>query len=158
MGFAVQWKLAGVLLVLGVAAGCTGSDRPARPAHETAEAPTDREPAHTAPPDSASPHAPAKVPAPDPGSSTDMASIREAIPRAPSEALELIDRADALHPGDADAEERAWLRVDALVAAQQIGRARAAAETFLRRYPKSAQAERIRALTGVHLRPLGPRE
>jgi hypothetical protein len=150
--------LAGVLLAPGVAAGCTGNDAPARPAHETAQAPTDRAPAHTAPPKSTSQPAPAELSAADPGPTTDISSIRETMARAPSAALDLIERADALHPGDADAEERAWLRVDALVAGQQIGRARAAAETFLRRYPKSAQAERIRALTGVHLRPLGPRE
>ena len=87
-----------------------------------------------------------------------MARIRDLAARAPVEALALIERADALHAGDGHAEERAWLKVDALVAMQQIGRARAEAEEFLRRYPHSAHAQRIRNLTGVHLRPLGPRE
>jgi len=87
-----------------------------------------------------------------------MPAIRDAVVRSPRDALAMLEREQALHPEDAHAEERAWLTVDALVHAQQIGRARAAAEDFLRRYPQSKQAERIRALTGVHPRPLGPRE
>ena len=86
-----------------------------------------------------------------------MPAIREAVVRSPNDALAMLEREQALHP-DAHAEERAWLTVDALVNAQQIGRARAAAEDFLRRHPHSEHAERIRALTGVHPRPLGPRE
>jgi hypothetical protein len=128
MPLALPRTLVGSALLLAVCAACAGRDGPARQV------------------------------APEAVRSAEMARIRDAVVRAPQQALTLIARDDALHGGDEHAEERAWLTVDALVAARQIGRARAAAEDFLRRYPESAQGERIRALTGVHLRPLGPRE
>jgi hypothetical protein len=142
----------GVLLAHAACArpGTAADDGAAEPAREVPSA----QPAQS--PTAAEPATAARTPAAT--SSPDMARIRDAVTRAPEEALALIERDDASHAGDAHAEERAWLKVDALVAMQQIGRARAAAEDFLRRYPRSAQAARIRALTGVHPRPLGPRE
>lgn len=126
-------------------------------------APADGAPVAPSPPATSTAARPASAPAADAHAAPvtdaeEMARIRDASARSPGEALALIERADALHPGDAGGEERAWRKVDALVGMQQIGRARVAAEDFLRRYPHSAQAERIRALTGVHPRPLGPRE
>jgi hypothetical protein len=49
-------------------------------------------------------------------------------------------------------------RVDALVQAGDIGRARDAAEEFLRRYPNSSYCQHIETLTGVHPRPALPGE
>ena len=56
------------------------------------------------------------------------------------------------------AEEQAAARVDALVQAGDIGRARDAAEDFLRRYPNSSYCQHIETLTGVHPRPPLPGE
>ncbi len=49
-------------------------------------------------------------------------------------------------------------RIDALVQAGDIGRARDAAEDFLRRYPNSSYCQHIETLTGVHPRPPIPGE
>ena len=49
-------------------------------------------------------------------------------------------------------------RIDALVQAGDIGRARDAAEEFLRRYPSSSYCQHIETLTGVHPRPAVPGE
>jgi hypothetical protein len=49
-------------------------------------------------------------------------------------------------------------RIDALVQAGDIGRARDAAEDFLRRYPSSSYCQHIETLTGVHPRPPIPGE
>ena len=49
-------------------------------------------------------------------------------------------------------------RIDALVQAGDIGRARDAAEEFLRRYPYSSYCQHIETLTGVHPRPAIPGE
>ena len=89
-----------------------------------------------------------------------MARIRDAVRPRPDDALAWLDALDRSHPGasGALAEERAALRVDALVAAQRIGLARDAAEEFLRRYPHSQRAEHIEALTGVHPHPTDPSE
>jgi hypothetical protein len=89
-----------------------------------------------------------------------MARIREAVRPRPDEALALLDALDQAHPNatGALAEERAALRVDALVSAQRIGVARDAAEEFLRRYPHSPRAQHIEMLTGVHPRPTDPTE
>jgi len=49
-------------------------------------------------------------------------------------------------------------RIDALVQAGDIGRARDAAEEFLRRYPSSSYCQHIETLTGIHPRPAVPGE
>jgi hypothetical protein len=82
-----------------------------------------------------------------------MTTIREAVRRRPDQALALIDAADQAHPHSPLLEERAALRVDALVNANQIGRARDIAEEFLVRYPDGTYAEHVEVLTGVHPRP-----
>ena len=55
-------------------------------------------------------------------------------------------------------EERAVRYIGALVATGDIGRARDAAEDFLRRYPTSGYCQHIETLTGVHPRPPIPGE
>jgi hypothetical protein len=105
---------------------------------------------------------PASAPAdaPTDNEARTMARIREAVRRRPDEALALLDSLDQANPNatGAWAEERAALRVDALVSAQRIGVARDAAEDFLRRYPYSPRAQHIEMLTGVHPRPSDPTE
>jgi hypothetical protein len=87
-----------------------------------------------------------------------MTRIRTAADANPDEALALLDALDRAHPGasDAVAEERAALRVDALVSARRIGVARDAAEVFLQRFPRSARAQHVEMLTGVHPHPAEP--
>jgi len=55
-------------------------------------------------------------------------------------------------------ETTAALRIDALVREGEIGRARDAAEDFLRLYPYSGYCQHIETLTGVHPRPPIPGE
>lgn len=86
-----------------------------------------------------------------------METIRDAVRLDPEEALALLAAADDAHPQSAFREERAALRVDALVNANKIGLARDAAEDFLRRYPDSAHAVHVQTLTGVHPHPRDPR-
>jgi hypothetical protein len=104
--------------------------------------------------------APPVVPAPRgaPGGeggdeSAAMARIRASVRTDPDGALTLLEETDRAHPDGPLAEERAALRVDALVFAQRIGLARDAAEEYLRRYPQGDRAQHIEMLTGVHPRP-----
>jgi hypothetical protein len=55
-------------------------------------------------------------------------------------------------------ERAAAARIDALVQAGDIGRARDFAEEFLRLYPSSSYCQHIETLTGVHPRPPIPGE
>jgi len=55
-------------------------------------------------------------------------------------------------------EAVAAARIDALVQAGEIGRARDLAEDFLHRYPLSGYCQHIETLTGVHPRPPIPGE
>ena len=160
-----RWYL---LVAVGLAAAVLliSKRHPAPPVPETLPAPSST-PSQPPP----SPSAPAPLPAPpsprgaSPAAPAEdeaqtMARVREAVRPRPDQALALIDALDRAHPDatGALAEERAALRVDALVAAQRIGVARDAAEEFLRRYPRSARAQHIEILTGVHPRPTDPGE
>ena len=85
-----------------------------------------------------------------------MTKIRSVVKSNPEQAIVLIDAADRAHPDSALTEERAALKIDALVHAGRIGPARDAAEQYLRRYPSGQYARHVETLTGVHPRPLGP--
>jgi hypothetical protein len=158
------WMAAGLLLAGGAGLWqlLTGARAPARP--ESASVPEAAAPAPPAVP----PATPAARPTPAPpppavsAVATDearaMTEIRAAVHPEPETALALIDAADRAHATSALAEERAALRVDALVAARRIGPARDAAEIFLQRYPRSARAEHVEMLTGVHPRPPEPED
>lgn len=87
-----------------------------------------------------------------------MSRIRDAVRPDPTEALALIDAANREHPHGPFVEERAALRIDALVYQRRIGPARDAAEEFLARYPQSRRTQHIVMLTGVHPPPLGPQD
>jgi hypothetical protein len=157
MDFRLPGALVAAVVLLAASTWCATGDAPGRADQPLPPAPGVAE--STGPSRPVSPaEAARRANTTDPASTDPMPAIRAAVVRSPNDALAMLEREQALHPEDARAEERAWLTVDALVNAQQIGRARAAAEDFLRRYPQSQHAERIRALTGVHPRPLGPRE
>jgi hypothetical protein len=100
------------------------------------------------------PPTPAAHPAPRPADdeATATARARELLRSDPDRALALLDAADRARPSGRLAEERAAMRVDALVFPQRIGEARDAAEIYLARYPRGPQAQRIEMLTGVHPR------
>lgn len=88
--------------------------------------------------------------------STATAHARDLLRSDPDGALAALDTADRTYPDGRLAEQRAAMRVDALVFAQRIGLARDAAEVYLARYPEGPQAQRIEMLTGVHPRPTEP--
>jgi hypothetical protein len=105
------------------------------------------------------PAAPPALPEPRPAADDEAAATaraRDVVRSNPERALALLDAADQAHPNGGLAEERAAMRVDALVFAQRIGEARDAAEVYLARYPHGPQAQRIEMLTGVHPHPTEP--
>jgi hypothetical protein len=147
-------RLRGLVVALAVTIGTIigmwryRASAPRAPAEEPAPAPVPS--AAPAPP---APEPPRSAPAPEPSKPTEaqeMARIRASIKSAPREALALLDAADRAHPGSAFAEERASLRIDALVYAGDIGVARDHAEEYLARYPDGAYAAHVEQLTGVH--------
>lgn len=79
-----------------------------------------------------------------------MRLIRQTVASDPRRALDLITAADHAHPDSPLAEERASLRVDALVNIGQIGQARDAAEAYYDRYPHGSFAAHLEQLTGAH--------
>ena len=99
-----------------------------------------------------------RPPRPPPDERDAMEQIRTRVHDDPDGALSLIQADERAHPHSAFAEERAALRVDALVVARRIGVARDAAEEFLRRYPRGPRAQHIEMLTGVHPRPPEPED
>jgi hypothetical protein len=74
----------------------------------------------------------------------ELRTIRRALAEhAPARALTLLDSFVTRHPASSLLEEAAVLRFDAL-SALGSSQARAEGEAFLRRYPRSAYAERVR--------------
>jgi hypothetical protein len=106
-------------------------------------------------PEQPSPPPPAAAAAPD-AEERAMEDIRLTVKSAPLQALDLIATAERAHPGSRFSEERASLRIDALVYAGDVGRARDDAEEYLRRYPDGKYAAHVETLTGVHPHPGGP--
>ena len=75
-----------------------------------------------------------------------IAQARRLLSRDPNAALLLLDRVGRLHPAGYFVEEREALRILALMSLGQTDRARRRAEAFLRVYPHSPFADRVRAL------------
>lgn len=90
----------------------------------------------------------ARSPDPPPPADPSLAIARRALPHPVA----------VTRPAPASEEAAAALRIDTLVSAGDIGRARDAAEDFLRRYPYSGYCQHIETLTGVHPRPSMPGE
>jgi hypothetical protein len=151
-----------IALAVGVVVIVIGGRAPAPDMTVTTVAPPrpPLEPAPSAPSSAPTPAAPAQPPPhPQPIDERDaMDQIRARAHDDPDGALALIEVAEQAHPQSPFAEERAALRVDALVFARRIGVARDAAEEFLRRYPRGPRAQHIEMLTGVHPRPPEPED
>jgi TolA-binding protein len=102
--------------------------------------------------------------APDPGASAPLpAAAPAAAPARPAAAVAPPAPPPVAPPAPralvpARADQAAAARIDALVRAGDIGRARDAAEEFLRLYPDSSYCQHIETLTGVHPRPPIPGE
>jgi hypothetical protein len=154
--------VAGLLVLVGAAVGARLWPR--ERAHERAASAPQPEPAAPAPPPAAPapepaapapPSPPAAAAAPD-SEEKAMDDIRQTVKAAPLQALDLIATAERAHPGSRFSEERASLRIDALVYAGDVGRARDDAEEYLRRYPDGKYATHVEMLTGVHPHPGAP--
>jgi outer membrane protein assembly factor BamD (BamD/ComL family) len=66
--------------------------------------------------------------------------------RDPQGALSALDEHDAAFPAGAYAEEAAVVRIEALVAAGDRPKAQRVADAFLRRFPESPYAQRVRGM------------
>jgi hypothetical protein len=87
-----------------------------------------------------------------------LQQTRTAVDADPTTELLRLEEDARRFPDSPHADERSYLRMRALVNLQQIAAARAEAETFFERFPRSPWAPRAFELTGVHPRPpLGPR-
>jgi hypothetical protein len=76
----------------------------------------------------------------------ELRAIRAALhAHAPARALLLVEAFERQHPGSSFSEETAVLRIDALIGLGRSSDARAAGQDFLRSYPHSAYAERVRS-------------
>ena len=84
------------------------------------------------------------------------ARLRDEVDSNPSQALELAREGEERFPTGAHADERAFLKMRALVNLGRIAPARDEADAFLARHPDSPYAERVYRLTGVHPRPPPP--
>ncbi len=80
----------------------------------------------------------------------ELRAIRAALAgHAPARALLLLDAFERRYPGSSLSEETTVLRIEALVGLARSNDARALGEDFLRRYPHSAYAERVRVQVGL---------
>jgi len=87
-----------------------------------------------------------------------MVRLRQQTDPHPGAALALARLGEARFPSSRFADERAWLKMRALVHLGQIAPARDEAQLFFERFPHSPYGERVYRLTGVHPRPRpGPR-
>ena len=86
-----------------------------------------------------------------------MARLREEVDLHPETAIALADEGDVHHPDGSLSDERAFLRMRALVHLGDIGTAREAARVFFERHPDSPLARSVFRLTGMRPMPkLGP--
>lgn len=87
-----------------------------------------------------------------------MERVRAEVDEHPEAALALADEGEARFPGGASSDERAFLKMRALVHLDQIGIARDAAREFFERHPDSPLGRYVFRLTGMRPPPvLGPR-
>ena len=82
-----------------------------------------------------------------------MVELRALVAAQPRRALVLVERLAARYPNSALADERALLKMWALVNLGEIARARDQARAFYARFPDSRYAARVARLTGYHRRP-----
>jgi hypothetical protein len=82
--------------------------------------------------------------------------LRATVDEQPQAALAVADQADAAFPTGRHADERAFLRMRALVHLGEIGKARTLAGEFLEHHPESPYARSVWRLTGMSPRRIGP--
>ncbi|HEX9049856.1 MAG TPA: hypothetical protein VF841_04920, partial [Anaeromyxobacter sp.] len=83
--------------------------------------------------------------------------LRAEVDTQPQAAVALAEDGERRFPSGPYAEERAWLRMRALVHLGEIGIARDAARRFYELYPDSPLARYVFRLTGMRpMPPLGP--
>jgi hypothetical protein len=158
-GAAAAVAIAGGLLALRAERG------PARAAPAVAAAPVAAQPAPV--PEAVPRAAPAALAAPmaqapaaaRPGSEEDlMDHVRAEVDARPEVAVALAEDGEVRFPSGRYADERAFLRMRALVHLGEIGVARAAAAEFFERHPDSPLGRYVFRLTGMRPPPvLGPR-
>jgi hypothetical protein len=85
-----------------------------------------------------------------------MERLRALVDEQPRIALALADAADADFASGRHADERAYLRMRALVHLGDIGKARTVAGEFFERHPESPYGRFVYRLTGMRPRPIGP--
>jgi len=84
------------------------------------------------------------------------AQLRATVDEQPQVALTIADQVDAAFPSGRYADERAWLRMRALVHLGDIGKARTIAGEFFERHPQSPYGPQVWRLTGMSPRRIGP--
>jgi len=82
-----------------------------------------------------------------------MERLRRVVDRQPRRALALAREAERRFPRSRVGDERALLKMRALVHLGQIAPARDEAVLFFKRFPGSPLAARVQRLTGAHPRP-----
>lgn len=110
-------------------------------------------------PDAAALPTPAAAPPPKPAAASEdqlLERARHHLDAQPAAALESLSQSEARFPDGRTADERSFLKMQALVHLGRIAPARDEAEAFLKRSPESPWAEQVEALTGVHPRRYGP--
>lgn len=86
-----------------------------------------------------------------------MVRLRAVVDASPEAAVALAEEGDRRFPSGPYGDERAFLRMRALVHLDRIGIARDAARQFYERHPDSPLAHSVFRLTGMRpLPPLGP--
>jgi hypothetical protein len=147
---------AGGLLALRAERGAASAGPAAAPAAAAALQPERPAPSAASAP---APAAPAAQPSPRPGSEEElMERVRAEVDEHPEVAIALAEDGDARFAVGRYADERAFLRMRALVHLGEIGVARAAAADFFERHPDSPLGRSVFRLTGMRPQPvLGPR-
>ncbi|MBS1153232.1 MAG: hypothetical protein H6Q89_4930 [Myxococcaceae bacterium] len=149
-------KAATALVVIGLIALVVITRTPAlRPAPE--EVPLPPEPVGKAIVPPAAPRAelpPSAVgePAADPEDQLRQRA-EQLLDRDPAAALTLLAEGDARFPRGRHADERVFLRLQAMVNLDQVADARVLATQYLELNPHSPQREKISRLLGIHLPP-----
>ena len=148
-----SWALACLVAAGAGAYFFYSAPRPASPVRATVgQATSEREATPLEPAASATPDMPARAVAPHnlpvsaervPDEPTLMSELRALLNTAPSEALALARRGDALFPDSPNAPERAWVVVKALDLLKRFHEAQAEAKVMLQLYPNTPWTEDV---------------
>lgn len=157
---AAAFAIAGALLAIRAEGGSSRAEQapavaPAVAQSAAASAPAAQLPAAAAPAAPAAASRAAGAPATD---DELVERERAEVDVHPEAAVALADEGEARFPSGPHADERAFLKMRALVHLGEIGVARAAAAQFFERHPESPLGRDVFRLTGMRPPPvLGPR-